>query len=94
MTELIGLVAACLTTISFLPQAVMVLRSGETSGISLTMYAMFTVGVAGWLIFGLLQNSLPIILANAVTLVLAAIILSMKVRAVLKNRSRALPATL
>ena len=94
MIDLIGLVAACLTTISFLPQTLLVLRSGETSGISLTMYAMFTAGVAGWLTYGLLQASLPIILANAVTLVFAATILTMKVLAVRKSRLSALPAAL
>lgn len=93
MADFIGLSAALLTTLSFLPQTLMVLRSGETAGISLLMYAMFTIGVAGWLAYGVMQASLPIVLANAVTLVLAAIILSMKVRAVLKSAARALPAT-
>ena len=94
MADLIGLFAAFLTTLSFLPQTLMVLRSGETAGISLLMYAMFTIGVAGWLIYGLMQASVPMILANAVTLLLAALILSMKVRAVLKSPARSLPATL
>lgn len=93
MADFIGLSAALLTTLSFLPQTLMVLRSGETAGISLLMYAMFTIGVAGWLAYGVMQASLPIVLANAVTLVLAAIILSMKVRAVLRSAARALPAT-
>lgn len=83
MTDMIGLVAAMLTTISFLPQTLMVLRTGRTEGISLCMYALFTTGVASWLIYGLMVESLPVILANAVTLALAATILSLKVRAVL-----------
>lgn len=94
MADFIGLVAAFLTTLSFLPQTLMVLRSGETAGISLTMYAMFTLGVAAWLIYGLLQASLPIMLANGVTLLLAAIILALKVRAILKTGARALPVPL
>lgn len=94
MADFIGLVAAFLTTLSFLPQTLMVLRSGQTAGISLTMYAMFTIGVAGWLIYGLMQASVPIVLANAVTLLLASVILSMKVRAVVKTHPRALPAAL
>ena len=94
MIDAIGLVAAFLTTLSFLPQTLMVLRSGETSGISLTMYAMFTTGVAGWLAYGLLQASLPIIIANAITLVLASVILLLKVRAVVKSRTHGLPAIL
>lgn len=91
MTDMIGLVAAMLTTISFLPQTVMVLRTRCTDGISLSMYALFTTGVAGWLAYGVLDNSLPIILANAVTLAFAATILSLKLRAVLVAQ-RQLPA--
>ena len=94
MVEFIGLAAAILTTASFLPQTLMVLRSGETKGISLTMYAMFTTGVAGWLAYGVMQGSLPIILANAITLLLATIILMLKVRAVAKSRAHGLPVGL
>ena len=92
MTDMIGLVAAMLTTISFLPQTLLVLRTGRTDGISLTMYALFTTGVAGWLIYGLMVESLPVIIANAITLALAATILGLKVRAVLGDAVRPLPA--
>ena len=91
MTDMIGLVAAMLTTISFLPQTLMVLRTGRTDGISLCMYALFTTGVAGWLVYGLMVGSLPVIVANAITLVLATTILGLKVRAVLAAQ-RQLPA--
>lgn len=92
MTEFIGLAAALLTTISFLPQTLLVLRTGQTEGISLCMYALFTTGVAGWLIYGLMMGSLPVILANAVTLGLAMTILALKLRAVLKTSKGQLPA--
>lgn len=92
MTDMIGLIAAMLTTISFLPQTLMVLRTGRTDGISLCMYALFTTGVAGWLIYGLLMGSLPMILANAITLALAATILALKVRAVWATQIQRLPA--
>ncbi|MEL7031898.1 MAG: SemiSWEET transporter [Pseudomonadota bacterium] len=92
MTDMIGLVAAMLTTISFLPQTLMVLRTGRTDGISLCMYALFTTGVAGWLAYGVLVGSVPIILANAVTLALAATILMLKLRAVLATHRQRLPA--
>ena len=92
MTEFIGLVAAMLTTVSFLPQTLLVLRTGRTDGISLWMYALFTTGVAGWLIYGLMVGSLPVILANAITLALAATILMLKVRAVLQSLKQELPA--
>jgi len=92
MTEMIGLIAAVLTTVSFLPQTLLVLRTGRTDGISLSMYALFTTGVAGWLIYGLLVGSLPVILANAITFALAMTILCLKVRAVLASRKDPLPA--
>ena len=92
MTELIGLLAAMLTTVSFLPQAILTCRTGNTDGISLSMYLLFTVGVAGWLIYGLLTGSLPVIAANAVTLMIASVILGMKVRAVARRRSPGAPA--
>lgn len=86
MIEILGLVAAALTTASFLPQAILVLRTGNTDGISLAMYILFTLGVAGWLIYGIMINSLPVTIANFVTLLLAASILFMKFRAVRMTR--------
>ncbi len=93
MTDLIGIIAAMLTTLSFVPQAVLVIRTGETAGISLIMYAMFTTGIAFWLGYGLLRGDMPIIVANTVTLSLAAIILTLKVRAILANRAALKPLT-
>ncbi|WP_396273942.1 SemiSWEET transporter [Hyphomonas sp.] len=87
MTDIFGFIGAFLTTLSFVPQAWLVLRTGKTEGISLTMYALFTIGVAAWLVYGVLESALPIIMANAITLVLAALILAMKARAVLQARS-------
>jgi MtN3 and saliva related transmembrane protein len=89
MTELIGMIAAVLTTLSFVPQAVHILRTGQTEGISLIMYALFTTGISVWLAYGILLGALPIILSNAVTLVLAATILVLKIRAVIQARSSA-----
>ena len=86
LTPWIGLVAACLTTASFLPQAWLVLKTGETSGISLAMYAMFVSGVALWLAYGVLIVAWPVIFANLVTLVLASTVLALKLRAVLAER--------
>jgi len=83
MIDAIGIVAAFLTTLSFLPQAILVIRTKQTEGISLTMYAMFTTGVAAWLVYGIALGAVPIILANIITLILASIILTIKIRAVL-----------
>lgn len=78
--EWFGYLAAVLTTGSFVPQAVMTIRTRNTSGISLAMYVIFTLGVASWLIYGIAILSWPMILANAVTLGLAATILALKIR--------------
>jgi MtN3 and saliva related transmembrane protein len=78
--DVIGLFAACLTTASFLPQAWHTFRTRDVSGISLGMYSAFTLGVACWLVYGLLLNALPIVIANAITLALASSILVMKLR--------------
>jgi MtN3 and saliva related transmembrane protein len=77
--ELIGYAAAALTTLSFLPQAIMTLKTRDTSSLSLGMYALFTLGVLCWLIYGILLANTPIIIANALTLLLAACILSVKI---------------
>jgi MtN3 and saliva related transmembrane protein len=76
-TDLLGYVAAALTTLAFLPQALLTLRTRDVSGISLGMYGAFTLGVALWLAYGVALGEWPIIAANAVTLLLASVILVM-----------------
>ena len=78
--EWIGFAAAFLTSFSFVPQAVMTIRTKNTSGISRGMYCMFTVGVALWLAYGIYLMSWPMIAANTVTLALAATVLTFKLR--------------
>jgi MtN3 and saliva related transmembrane protein len=78
--EWFGFAAAFLTSVSFIPQAVMTIRSRNTRGISRAMYSMFTVGVALWLVYGIALESWPMIVANTVTLGLAATILALKLR--------------
>jgi MtN3 and saliva related transmembrane protein len=80
LTDLIGTIAAVLTTSSFIPQALKTFRTRDVSGISLTMYSAFTAGVALWLVYGILLVAWPIIAANAITLSLALSILAMKLR--------------
>jgi MtN3 and saliva related transmembrane protein len=79
LSDLFGYPAAFLTTIAFVPQALHSWRTRDLSGISLPMYAMFTLGVALWLGYGLVIGSLPVIAANAITLVLASVVLGLKV---------------
>ncbi len=76
----IGSMAATLTTLSFIPQAWQVWRSRHTADISLGMYSLFTLGIAFWLSYGILLLSWPIIIANAITLLLAGAVLVMKLR--------------
>jgi MtN3 and saliva related transmembrane protein len=85
---MIGLIAAILTTLSFVPQAILVLRTRQTAGISLAMYAMFTLGIAFWLVYGILRDDMPIVVANVVTLSLASLILGMKVMAVVRKTEK------
>jgi MtN3 and saliva related transmembrane protein len=80
MSELIGYCAASLTTVSFVPQAWLTFRTKDVRGISLGMYSVFTVGVALWLLYGMMMGAWPIVIANAVTLGLASVILAMKLR--------------
>ena len=79
-SDLIGYLAAILTTCSFVPQAWLTFRTRDVSGISLGMYSVFTTGVALWLVYGVLLGAWPIVAANAITLALAVAILVMKLR--------------
>lgn len=78
--EIIGSIAATLTTTSFIPQVWRVLQTRHTRDISLGMYILFTCGVGLWLLYGMLLASWPIIVANAITLLLAGIVLAMKLK--------------
>lgn len=78
LDDAIGSLAACLTTVSFVPQAWLSFKTRDVSGVSLSMYSVFTIGVALWLAYGLLLDAWPVVIANAITLVLALAILGMK----------------
>ena len=80
MIETIGYLAAALTTLSFAPQAWLVFRTRDVSGVSLGMYAAMVSGVALWLVYGVLIRSWPLVVANLVTLSLSGAILLMKLR--------------
>jgi lactoylglutathione lyase len=76
----IGFLSATLTTAAFVPQAVKTWRTRSTSDLSPLMFALFCTGILGWLIYGIYINSLPMILANAVTIVLAGTIMFFIIR--------------
>ena len=79
-TEWVGYAAAALSTIAFIPQVLHTWRMRSGRGISLGMYTTFTSGVALWLVYGILLDAWPIIVANVITLTLALSILAMKIR--------------
>lgn len=74
----VGTVAAVCTTAAFVPQVWHSWRSRDLSGISLPMYCIFTTGVLLWLLYGMLQHDWPIIVANALTMLLASVVLVLK----------------
>jgi MtN3 and saliva related transmembrane protein len=80
MTDLIGYIAAFLTTASFLPQAVKTIRSQDVRGVSLTMYLLFVTGVVFWLLYGILIQNHVIIISNSITVILAGTVLFIKIK--------------
>lgn len=86
--EIIGYSAAFLTTVAFLPQAIWSWKTRDLSGISLGMYSLFTAGVGLWLVYGLVLEKWPLILANAMTFALALSILMLKLRHTARQRKQ------
>lgn len=80
MIEVIGIIAGTLTTASFLPQALRIMKTKHTKDLSLPMYVAFVIGVAFWLVYGIMLQSISVILANAITLILAGMILFFKLK--------------
>ena len=80
MIQVIGLIAGALTTLSFLPQALQIVKTHNTKGISLPMYIIFVSGIFLWIIYGFLIHQPPVYLPNIITFILGAAILIMKLR--------------
>ncbi|AZZ94818.1 MULTISPECIES: SemiSWEET transporter [unclassified Hahella] len=80
LASIIGTLAALLTTLAFLPQVRQTLKTKNTSGISLGMYSIFTLGVFLWLLYGIMMVAWPIIIANTLTLALASTVLALKLK--------------
>jgi len=78
--DILGTIAATLTTLCWVPQAWRTIRTRETRAISLWTQSVFTFGIALWLVYGVLIQSWPLIGANAISLVLVGLILAMKIR--------------
>jgi MtN3 and saliva related transmembrane protein len=80
--EMVGYIGAFMTTSAFFPQTWRVIRTRDTRSISLAMYVLFTCGVCFWLVYGLMIQSVPVVIANTLTVVLSSIILFMKIKEV------------
>ena len=80
LVTLVGLLAGTLTTIAYVPQVVKSWRSGSTSDVSLTMFAIMVSGVTLWLIYGVFMHDIPIMVANGATLLLAGTVLVLKIK--------------
>ncbi|CAN1723503.1 Sugar transporter SemiSWEET [Hyphomicrobium sp. 1Nfss2.1] len=80
MVTLLGLLAGLMTTVAFVPQVIKTWRTQATHDISLATFAIFTTGVFAWLVYGIVIRDAPLIMANAVTFVLAGTILYLKIK--------------
>jgi len=78
--EWTGYAAATLTTLAFVPQAVKTIRTRDTRSLSLGMYVVFTIGIGCWFLYGIVLDSWPMIVSNAITFVLSSVILGMKLK--------------
>ena len=80
IVELIGYMAAVLTSAAYMPQAIKTIRTRKTEDISLNMYILMFIGVTGWLLYGIFIKSKPMLFANLLSLTLIFIILVMKLK--------------
>ena len=80
LTSVIGLCAGALTTIAFLPQVLKAWKTKSTKDLSLTTFVIFWLGVSLWLVYGILIDDLPIILANSITFLMAMSIVAIKLK--------------
>ncbi len=80
MIIMIGYIAGTLTTVSFVPQVIRAWKLKETRDLSLAMLVLFALGVCLWTVYGIWIDSLPIIAANLISLVLILFLLLLKLR--------------
>jgi len=79
-TTIIGIIAAICTTISFLPQTIKTIKTKQTKDLSFMMYSIFVFGVFMWLVYGIIINDFPLMLANIITFILAGTVLVLKIK--------------
>lgn len=76
--EILGILAAIITTAAFLPQVYKTWKTKDTKALSLTMYISFFIGVSLWIVYGFYLKSIPIIIANVITALSALILIRLK----------------
>ena len=76
--ETLGYAAGIMTTIAFIPQILQIYKTKSAKDVSLAMFLLFTTGVVLWLVYGIKANAFPVIVANAITLLLSCVILFFK----------------
>ncbi len=84
-SNLLGFIAAALTTAAFIPQTIQSWKSRDLSGISLTMYSLFTCGVVLWIVYAIMIYSWPVLIANVITLGTSSSILYLKIQSLRKD---------
>jgi MtN3 and saliva related transmembrane protein len=85
---ILGFVAATLTTLAFLPQTIHSWKTRDLSGISLSMYSLFTVGVVLWIIYAAMIRNWPVLMANVITLGTSGSILFLKIQSLKKDAQK------
>lgn len=78
--SIVGFMAATITTVGFIPQTVKTIRTKQANDVSLWMYIILAIGIILWLVYGLYNNDLPLILANSITFILLLPVLFIKIK--------------
>ena len=76
----VGLLAATCTTASFVPQSIKTIKTRHTKDLSLGMYSLLTAGLLLWLIYGVLIQDFPIVIANMISITMSVTILVLKIK--------------
>jgi MtN3 and saliva related transmembrane protein len=80
MIEILGYISATITTIAFLPQLIKTFKTKSAKDVSMGMFVLFTTGVFLWIIYGILTNTMPVLIANAVIFCLSITQIILKIK--------------
>ena len=80
MIEILGYISATITTIAFLPQIIKTFKTKSAKDVSMGMFILFTTGVFLWIIYGILTNTMPVLIANAVIFCLSLTQIVLKIK--------------